>query len=56
MFQHKSDFKPTYSGRTLDLFCVQLSNAALFCENYAKPYVHARLLEKRLDKKGWGLF
>ena len=45
---------PTYLGHILDLYCVRLSNAALFCENYAKLYFDARLLENRLNRGGWG--
>ena len=34
------------SGDILDLYCVQLSNAAPFCENYTKLYFDAKHLEK----------
>ena len=34
----------------LDLYCVGLSNAAPFCENYAKPYFDAKHLEKGLNR------
>ena len=38
----------------LDLYCVRLSNAAAFCENYTKLYFDAKHLEKRLSRGGWG--
>ena len=37
-------------GSNLDLLCIWQLNAALFCENYAKPYFDAKHLEKRLNK------
>ena len=39
------------SGLNLDLFWVQQSGAASFCENYAKLYFDAKHLEKGLN---WG--
>ena len=44
---------PTLSGHILDLYCVRLSNAAPFCENYTKLYFDAKHLEKGLNR-GWG--
>ena len=41
------------TGHILDLYCVQLSNAASFCENYTKLYFDAKHLEKGLKS---GLF
>ena len=35
----------TLSGPNLDLFCVQQSGAAPFCENYAKLYFDAKGIE-----------
>ena len=32
-------------GRILDLYCVRLSNAALFCKKYTKFYFDAKHLE-----------
>ena len=46
-------------GHILDLYCIQLSNAAPFCENYAKLYFDAKHLENRLNRgavKFWGPF
>ena len=40
------------SGPNLDLFCVQQSGAASFCENYAKLYFDAKHLEKGWNR-GW---
>ena len=37
-----------YTGHILDLYCVRLSNATPFCENYAKVYFDAKRLEKGL--------
>ena len=37
-------------GHILDLYCVRLSNAAPFCENYAKLYFDAKHLEKGLNR------
>ena len=39
----------TSPGPNLDLFCVQQSNAAPFCKNYAKLYFDAKPLEKGLN-------
>ena len=38
------------TGYILDLYCVRLSNAASFCENYGKLYFDAKHLEKRLNR------
>ena len=35
-------------GNILDLYCIQLSNAGLFCKNYAKLYYDAKHLEYAL--------
>ena len=40
------------AGCTLDLYCVQLSSTALFCENDAKLYFDAKHLEKGMNKEG----
>ena len=45
---HIGDFSPRH---ILDLYCVQLSNIALFCKNYAKLYFDAKHLEKGLHWK-----
>ena len=37
------------SRHILDLYCVQLSNAVLFCENYAKLYFDTKHVEKGLN-------
>ena len=39
-------------GPNLDLLFVRQSDAASFCENYAKLYFDAKLLEKVLNS-GW---
>ena len=39
------------SGHTLHLYCVRLSNAAPFCENYATLYFDAKRLEKGLNRE-----
>ena len=36
----------------LDLYCVRLSNAAPFCENYTNLYFDAKHLEKGLNREG----
>ena len=38
------------SGHILDLFCVRLSKAVPFCENYTKFYFDAKHLEKGLNR------
>ena len=38
------------TGPNLDLLCVQQSNAAPFCENYAKLYFDVKHLEKGLNR------
>ena len=38
-------------GPDLDLLCIQQSDDAFFCENYAKLYFVAKHLEKGLN---WG--
>ena len=43
------------SGHILDLYCVRLSNAAPFCENYTKFYFDAKHLEKGLNTGCRGL-
>ena len=40
------------SGHIVELYCVPLSNAALFCQNYAKFYFNAKHLEKGLNRRG----
>ena len=40
------------AGHILDLYCIQLSNTAPFCENYTKLYFDAKHLEKGLNKGG----
>ena len=48
-----------HSGHILDLYCVRLSNAASFRENYAKLYFDAKHSEKGLNRgavKFWGPF
>ena len=40
------------SVHILDLYCVRLSNAAPFCENYTKLYFDAKHLEKGLKRMG----
>ena len=39
-------------GHVLDLYCVGLTNAALFWENYTKLYFYAKHLEKGLNGCG----
>ena len=41
-----------YLGPNLDLLCIQQSDTAPFCENYAKIYLDAKHLEKGLNC-GW---
>ena len=36
----------------IDLYCVRLSNAATFCENYAKLHFDAKHLEKGVNRGG----
>ena len=38
------------AGHILDLYCVRLSNAELFCENYVKLYFDAKHVEKGLNR------
>ena len=38
------------SGHILDLYCVWLSNAAPFCQNYVKLYFDAKHSEKGLNR------
>ena len=38
------------TGHILDLYCVQLSNAAPFCQNYTKLYFDAKHLENGLNR------
>ena len=38
------------SGHILDLYCVRLSDAVPFSENYAKLYFNAKNLEKGLNR------
>ena len=40
------------SGHILHLYCIRLSNAAPFCENYAKLYFDAKQLQKGLNRGG----
>ena len=44
------------SGPNLDLFCVRISNAAPFCEDYAKLYFDAKHLEKGLNWRWWNFW
>ena len=39
----------TLAGHILHLYCVRLSNAALFCENHTKLHFDAKHLEKGLN-------
>ena len=39
-------------GPSVNLLCIQQSDAALFCENYAKFYFNAKHLEKGLKGVG----
>ena len=41
------------SNPNVDLFYVQQSSAALFCENYAKLYFGAKHSEKELNRGSW---
>ena len=43
------------AGYILDLYCVRLSNAAPFYENYTKPYVNAKHFKKGLNLGGGGV-
>ena len=52
---HKDIFNECPTGPNLDLLCIQLSNAAPFCKNYAKLYFDAKHLEKGLNR-GWRNF
>ena len=48
-----------FSRSYLDLYCVRLSNAAPFSENYAKLHFNAKHLEKGLNRSSenfWALF
>ena len=49
---HKDVFNACSAGPNIDIFCVQLLNAAPFCENYAKIYFDAKHVEKGLNR-GW---
>ena len=49
-------FFESYLGHILDLYCIWLSNASLFWENYAKLYFDARDLEKGLNSGEGGNF
>ena len=42
------------AGHILDLYCIRLLNAALFCESYTKLYFDAKHLEKGLYSEGKG--
>ena len=42
----------SYLADILDLYCVWLSNAGLFLENYAKLYFGTKLLENELNREG----
>ena len=41
------------AGHILDLYCVRLSSAAHFYENYTRLYFDAKHLEKALNE-AWG--
>ena len=45
-----------HSGPYLHLLCVRQSDAAPFCENYAKLYFDAKQLENRLNIGGCKTF
>ena len=47
-----SAFVSSFTGHILDLYCIRLSNAAPFYNNYAKLYFDAKHLEKGLNKGG----
>ena len=42
------------TGHILDLYCIQLLNAAPFSENYTKLYFDAKHLEKGLNSEAGG--
>ena len=50
---HKDVFNECPTGPNLDPFYIRLSNAAPFCENYAKLYFDAKHLNKRELNRGW---
>ena len=45
-----------YSDPILDILCVRQSDAAPFCETYAKLYFYARHLEKGLNEGWWNFW
>ena len=51
-------YRKDLARHMLELYCIRLSNAAPFCQNYAKLYFDAKHLEKGLNKGGGflGLF
>ena len=53
MFKYGSLMLP--AGHIVDLYCVRLSNAVPFCENYTKFYLfRCKTLKKVLDRSGRG--
>ena len=51
MFKYGSLMLP--AGHIIDLYCVRLSNAVPFCENYTKFYLFwCKTLKKVLDRSG----
>ena len=44
------------AGPNVDLLCVRQSDAAPFCENYAKLYFDVKHLEKELNRGGGKIF
>ena len=53
MFKYGSLMLP--AGHIIDLYCVRLSNAVPFCENYTKFYLfRCKTLKKVLDRSGRG--
>ena len=42
------------AGYILDLYCVRLLNAGVFCKNYKKLFFDAKHLEERLNREEGG--
>ena len=50
IFYYIDQLRTTHPAHILDLYCVQLSNAAPFCKNYIKLCFDAKHLEKGLNR------
>ena len=56
LFHSRSTMFWKWSGPNLDLTCVQQSDTASFCENYAKLYFGEKHLEKGLNRGWWNFW